>query len=80
MRPVRVVDASYLRKERWLERNDMTERGSVGAKRDRRPETGGVASEREELERRLDEALECTFPASDPFDLSPRNRRGAESD
>jgi hypothetical protein len=25
---------------------------------------------RERLDRKLDQALECTFPASDPFDLS----------
>jgi hypothetical protein len=32
------------------------------------------------LDRRLDDALECTFPASDPFDLSPRSRHDDESD
>lgn len=58
----------------------MTQHGTVGEKRDRPPESGRVASEQEELDRRLDDALECTFPASDPFDLSPRNRRGAHSD
>ena len=34
--------------------------------------------ERKELDRRLDEALACTFPASDPFDLSPRGRTPKE--
>lgn len=39
-----------------------------------------AAQEREELDRRLDEALECTLPANEPFQLSPRSRTTEESD
>jgi hypothetical protein len=62
------------------ERTAITPRRAARKERDRRPETGKAARERKELDRRLDEALACTFPASDPFDLSPRRRTGDESD
>ena len=43
--------------------------------RDRRHPTGprgAAGDEREETERRLDEALAATFPASDPYGFSLR--------
>jgi hypothetical protein len=61
-------------------RTAVTPRRTARKKRDRRPESDKVAREREKLDRRLDDALACTFPASDPFDLSPRHRPDDESD
>jgi hypothetical protein len=41
-------------------------------------ESAGHRQAREDLDRKLDDALEATFPASDPFDLSTRGRSSGE--
>jgi hypothetical protein len=58
----------------------MSKRSDDGPK----PAAEDEAAERgrymQRLDRRLDEALEGTFPASDPIALTPRRRRAARVD
>jgi hypothetical protein len=59
----------------------MTPRGrNAGEPRKRDPAADGAGRRqaREELDRKLDEALDATFPASDALDLLPRGRNSGE--